>query len=111
MLYKQESQKVTCQKCNKQFEANSDFDKVWYLENCTHVLCKSCLATICKDEFLAKNSNVTCPCGERFKDAEIVESLGKELYELLTEKLNLFAQNIVECVNCKERFNFEKGNL
>lgn len=44
---------------------------------------------ICKEDFLPKKSNVTCVCGERFKDEEIKQILGKELYEQLTEKLNL----------------------
>lgn len=31
---------------------------------------------ICENTFLQKAGNVTCVCGERFKDAEIRENLG-----------------------------------
>ncbi|CAD8183249.1 unnamed protein product [Paramecium pentaurelia] len=111
ILQKAPSQTVQCEKCKKQFEANSDFDKVWYLENCSHIICKDCMLKICKDDFLPKKSNVTCVCGEKFKDQEIKQILGNELYEQLTEKLNLSLQNIIECCNCKERFCFQKGNI
>lgn len=36
---------------------------------------------ICELTFLEKSGNVTCSCGERFKDAEIKENLGNERYE------------------------------
>ncbi|CAD8082872.1 unnamed protein product [Paramecium sonneborni] len=109
----QEDQKVACEGCRKPFYFNQDFEKLWFLEECSHVICKQCILRMAQEKYIDNDGKIMCQeigCIARINQFELKQILGNDKFNDLDKKLALKNQNIVECIKCKSQFSFEKGN-
>lgn len=87
-LVPQISNKIFCSKCEASFEDSELQDKVFYIDECFHPLCKSCLTKEIEDTY----PDVRCMhpgCKSKILDLEVRTILGAKLYEDLQTKLTL----------------------
>ncbi|CAD8076897.1 unnamed protein product [Paramecium primaurelia] len=109
----QQDQKVACEGCRKAFYFNQDFEKLWFLEHCGHVMCKLCIHRLAQEKFVENDGKVLCQeigCISKITYFELKQILGLDKFNELDKKLALKNQNIVECIKCQSQFSFEKGN-
>lgn len=104
--------KLICEACHKVFYSNKDFDKLWYLDQCCHMICRMCISRLAID-YVANDGKLLCPelgCGAKFNMYDLQSVLGLEKFQELDRKLAMKNQNVVECCKCKNVFSFEKGS-
>lgn len=59
------SNTIPCQLCQKNFLDN-DTEKIWYLLNCFHCICRGCLIKHVQTNYIREKGQVKCPlplCG------------------------------------------------
>ena len=107
------SNKIFCSKCEASFEYCELGDKVIYIDECLHAICKSCLTK----EIDATYPDVKCMhpgCKVNILDMEVRAILGDKAYEDLQTKMTLKLldqQNgIVRC-KCGNAIEFMKGDI
>jgi E3 ubiquitin-protein ligase MYCBP2 len=111
--------KILCEKFGKQSFQNIDRgDKLncdkclrgktdaFYL-NCDHIICKDCFILMAKQNISIMNCHI---CNSFIPESEKKNVLGEEEYNKHLDKF-IQLDNIVECPNCKEKFEFIKGKI
>lgn len=105
---------MACEYCRKVFYCDRDFDRIWYLEECGHVLCRPCISRLAMEKYVQEEGKVLCPeisCGSRVTQSDFKTVLGLEKFAEIDRKLAMKHQSLAECCKCKSVFAFEKGNL
>ncbi|CAD8171033.1 unnamed protein product [Paramecium pentaurelia] len=109
----QQDEKIACEACRKTFYFNQDFEKLWFLENCGHVMCKLCIHRLAQEKYVENDGRILCQeigCIAWIKAFELKQILGVDKFNDLDQKLAFKNQDIIECIKCKSQFFFEKGN-
>ncbi|CAD8052967.1 unnamed protein product [Paramecium primaurelia] len=109
----QQDEKIACEACRKTFYFNQDFEKLWFLENCGHVMCKLCIHRLALEKYVENDGRIMCQeigCIAWIKEFELKQILGIDKFNDLDQKLAFKNQDIIECIKCKSQFFFEKGN-
>ncbi|KRX06473.1 hypothetical protein PPERSA_05086 [Pseudocohnilembus persalinus] len=89
---------IKCVCCNNKF---IDFEEIW-----------ECLSRQMEKDYLLYNGEVKCKqCKQNFIDDDYKQVLGNEKYDELQQDLIEKQLNIIKCHKCKEKFEFQKGNL
>lgn len=91
---------MACTSCKTKFD-DFEFDKIYFLESCSHIVCKACIVQIVKSDYI-KKQKADCPdCGEQINEYEIKALLGEEmLSKLHADAINAIVkgdQSIVQC--------------
>ncbi|CAD8189536.1 unnamed protein product [Paramecium octaurelia] len=109
--FQQQDQKLACEACRKPFYFNQDFGKLWFLENCGHVMCKFCIHRLAREDYIENGGKIMCKeigCNAYMRQFELKEVLGIDMFNDLDKRLALKKQNIVECIKCQFQFSFDK---
>lgn len=106
----EEFEGLKCVACDKIF---TDFEKIVFLDICSHIVCKECLS----EQINLSYPEVKClaeGCESKVQDFEVRTVLGNEEYEKLQEKMTNKAlegdQNMVKC-KCGNMIEMVQGKI
>ena len=55
---------VECKKCHKKLYTSFDVESIFYVEECWHLYCLSCIRKYIDDEFVKSNGELKCPSSQ-----------------------------------------------
>ena len=102
---------VKCEACKKDFY-DIDTDKIWYLQNCCHCVCRACLVKYLNMSYVKSFGTLNClifGCMSQINEGDITYIIGKEKFDKFNEEILNLQLNLVTCAKCIEKFEFIKG--
>ncbi|KAL4472349.1 hypothetical protein ABPG72_002832 [Tetrahymena utriculariae] len=100
-----------CNGCKQKFDSNLDCDKFWFLNNCLDVFCKKCLLKQINEEYIPNKGQIKCKvCKSKLEKEDFENILGKEKFDKLDTQLLEQGCDIVACIKCNQKFDFQQGD-
>lgn len=75
--------KLVCEACRKSYYNNRDSDKLWFINQCCHMICRPCIMRMAIEKYVEQDGKIVCPelgCGARLSDYELTEVIGREKF-------------------------------